>query len=44
MKKKKIIKILNYKAKNDYGNYMQFLEIFIKYVKMFLFSRPAWYK
>ena len=41
MKKKKIIKILNSKAKNNYGNYMQLLEIFIKYVKMFIFSRPG---
>ena len=38
MKKKKKIKILNTKAKNNYGNYMQLLEIFIKYVKMFIFS------
>ena len=41
MKKNKKIKIINSKAKNNYDNYMQLLEIFIKYVKMFIFSQPG---
>ena len=40
-KKNKKIKILNSKAKNNCDNYMQLLEISIKYVKYFL---PARYK